>query len=323
MPSDGREISATDGSLSVGRDAVIRDIYFAQGPRSAEPVPGPIYSAVPALPPSYQPRTEELEKIKKLLLGSQPNVGIVGEARHTGLSGMGGLGKTLLATAIVQDSDVRAFFDYGVIWLTFGQTAPPIDQLRLLSRAVTGHRADYDTVGEARADLARLLKTQRILIVLDDIWESKQVDAFNNLAPNVRLLITTRRERLLQRVDASAHKVDLLDRDLSVEFFTNLLHDQTLPPDASALIHECGGLPLALAATAAMVRRHGWERAARAFKLYRLDSFQTTWLPQDEYTNLGAVLAASVALLPDRERACFERCAVWPEDAIVLVSTQN
>jgi len=74
---------------------------------------------------------------------------------------------------------------------------------------------------------------------------------------------------------------------------------------------------LALAATVEMVRGHGWARAATAFARARLDTFRTPWLPDSEYSDLTIVLAASVELLPERERVCFEACAVWPEDAVI------
>ncbi|MBB5663873.1 WD40 repeat protein [Rhizobium leguminosarum] len=293
------------------------DAFVGLGDPPNTALPGPVYNAIPIVPPNYQPRPAELAKLKTTLLEGSFDAGVVGEVRHAGLSGMGGIGKTLLATALVNDEAVVSTFQYGIIWLTFGQHGLALDQIRLLGRAVVGRNVDYGSVDEGRADLARLLKGRRLLVVLDDIWEAKQLSAFKDITPYLRLLITTRKERLLQRVGAKLHRIDLLDAEAAKTFFLESLGETECPPESSFIIGECGGLPLALTAAASMIRRHGWQRTADAFRRYRLDAFATNWLPQEQYENLALVLAISVQLLDFRERNCFFSCAIWPEDQTV------
>ena len=284
------------------------------GVRIATALPGPLVPDAPDLPAGYRPREADIAALKSLLISGDGNTGIVGRARAAGLRGMGGLGKTVLATALVQDPDVRNAFPYGVVWLNFGREADAVTLLNVLARAATGQPLSYTTVGEARADLARIFGDRRFLLVLDDIWEPALVDGFRGLVPGCHLLITTREQAVLDRAGAHSHAVGLLDTYASRTLFAQTLGSADLPDEADPVIAACSGLPLALAAAAGMVRRRGWRHTQEAFKRGRLDALKTRWLPDSEQENLAIVLAASVEALPTRQRACFLECAIWPED---------
>lgn len=87
--------------------------------------PGPIFANLPELPPGYHPRSADLEALRAILVESQQNTGILGRARIAGLRGMGGVGKTVLATALVHLPEVQWAFPYGIVWLSFGRAVEP------------------------------------------------------------------------------------------------------------------------------------------------------------------------------------------------------
>jgi hypothetical protein len=149
---------------------------------------------------------------------------------------------------------------------------------------------------------------------LDDIWKPALVDGFRSLTPGCQLLITTRDQSVLDRAQARSHPVGLLDLPASRALFTEVLGSANLPQEADSIFAACGGLPLAIAAAASIVRLRGWTHTQNAFVCARLDALKTRWLPDSEQENLAVVLAASVEALLDRERACFLTCATWPED---------
>ncbi len=98
-------------------------------------------SNVPESPPHFLPRPEELQKLKDIVL-SETNQRVVdtGRMRRVGVQGMGGIGKTVLATALALDEEVRRAFRDGVFWLTFGQT-PELAALQLqLANALSPDR---------------------------------------------------------------------------------------------------------------------------------------------------------------------------------------
>jgi len=350
MRGSGPRVSADHGSTAAGRDLIgilpeqlpaivkaandpLERLIAKQrdtiaGLERQPPQAGPIYENLPDLPDGYLPREADLQALKALLISSDRNTGRISQSRAAGLRGMGGVGKTVLAAALVHDSDVRLAFPYGIVWLRFRRTANALVQsevlalvqLEVLARAVTGQPASYRSVPEAHADLGRLLRDLRLLIVLDNVWEPGLVDGFRGIAPGCQLLITTRQQMVVDRAEARAHELGLLNLCETRDLFMKALGTADLPPEADAVIGECGGLPLAIAAAAGMVRRSGWAHTWNAFALARLDALRTPWLPESEHQNLEIVLAASVQTLSERERACFHQCAIWPEEVAVSIS---
>jgi hypothetical protein len=75
---------------------------------------GALY-AVPELPPHFLPRSDDLAKLRALVLNEGvKEVGIIGRALRTGVQGMGGIGKSVLAAALARDEEVRAAFLAGL-----------------------------------------------------------------------------------------------------------------------------------------------------------------------------------------------------------------
>jgi hypothetical protein len=77
---------------------------------------------VPELPPHFLPRPQQVQGLKEAVLaGTNSPVGITGTA-WVGVQGMGGIGKSVLAAALVrQDPEVQQAFPNGVFWVTVGQ----------------------------------------------------------------------------------------------------------------------------------------------------------------------------------------------------------
>jgi len=77
---------------------------------------GELHGVLP-LPEKYLVREVELTELKRALLrGQTAAVGIVG------LRGLGGIGKSVLASALARDDAVRHAFPDGVYFVPFGQT---------------------------------------------------------------------------------------------------------------------------------------------------------------------------------------------------------
>lgn len=86
------------------------------------PISGRLYG-VPELPPNFLPRPEALDALKARVLTAETRpVGVTGAARHVGVHGMGGLGKSVLAAALARDEELRQAFPDGIFWIILGQT---------------------------------------------------------------------------------------------------------------------------------------------------------------------------------------------------------
>ena len=99
------------------------------------------------------------------------------------LRGPGGVGKTVLARQVAGDVRVWAEFTDGIIMLRAGQTATADGVARQLQECLD-HRD---------RDLADVLAGQRLLLIVDDVWDRELLDTLRaNLPPTVAVLATTR-----------------------------------------------------------------------------------------------------------------------------------
>ena len=71
------------------------------------------------------------------------------------ISGMGGIGKTVLASALAHDTEVREAFPDGIYWLTFGQNPNLLGLQNQLLRQLTGSNATLTTEQKAKDALGR------------------------------------------------------------------------------------------------------------------------------------------------------------------------
>lgn len=161
--------------------------------------------AAPSLPRSHVPRTSMIEQIVS---------GLRGPERETvlGLVGMGGGGKTVLASSVVRDERVRSSFSHGIFWVCVGHAGKDNVALLLeqLARELAAARSDTPHVCphsfDTAEDTARHLKETlvrgqlRCLLVLDNVWDVEVVAAFMGMGFN--LLVTTRQRTAI----APAHE---------------------------------------------------------------------------------------------------------------------
>jgi hypothetical protein len=137
---------------------------------------------VPDLPPHYLPREEVLTGLKQKLLAGGASVGITGKSSTVGVQGMGGIGKTVLAAALVHDLEIRQAFPDGIYWLTFGKKPNLLDLQNQLLRQLTGSKETLATEQEAEYALREALEGRSALVVVDDAWTIDHTDAFIRLS---------------------------------------------------------------------------------------------------------------------------------------------
>jgi hypothetical protein len=134
------------GAFATGSGSEARNIgaqtYIENnfGPKVSQPPSWPLSYDLPDLPNRYQVRESDVVQVRTKLLGSGTAIGITSVGRAIGLKGMGGIGKTVLATALVHDPSVRDAFPDGVVWLTVGRNVPVLAKAAELAFALTGGR---------------------------------------------------------------------------------------------------------------------------------------------------------------------------------------
>ena len=173
------------------------------------------------------------------------------------VSRQGGVGKTTIAAALVQESDIRASFEK-IVWVSCGQE-PNMHELQesiheqLCGSAIPPEATSPSLVLEALRDAAKGLN---VLLVLDDVWDplhEKPLNCIDADNESSRLLVTTRIRGLLKNSN---------DIELGVlpqgEAFKLLLSSAEIEDSdveegsdeyriAMEVVELCGALPLTLA----------------------------------------------------------------------------
>ncbi len=295
----------------------LQDIVIKTDETLGPKTPRPVSYDLPSLPPNYQERPEALEAVKSQLLGDAPAVGV---------HGMAGIGKTVLATALIHDKEVERAFPDGIVWLTFGREAETTQKQAELADALRDKPHSFRNWEHGRGQLSQITQSERLLVVLDDLWCTEhvnpfsQVDGFSRLGPDCRLLVTTRDQRILDRLKGADHELKLLSHEASLNLLAGAAKTSlaNLPAEAPDVVKHCGRLPLALASTGALIAKGRFTWAEALDRLCRADIKRLrAILPDYKHKGVLAALEVSVNALEPQEYDGFLDCAVFPEDVAV------
>ncbi len=279
--------------------------------------------AVPALPAHFLSRSEGLPKLRDALRADLDSpVVIGGAAAKVGLHGMGGIGKSVLANALVRDRMVREAFPDGIVWVGLGSLPNLADRMRDVHRALGGDGA-FVTEHQGNALLKELLADKAVLLVLDDAWRRGDVDAFDVLGPRCRALITTRDVGLATSLSGTQYVVELLTEVEALRLLAVAAGVETdaLPPESHEVLAECGKLPLAVALAGGMVEAGTpWADVRDALREHELEFLEDPHAQNEQHVNLWRTIEVSVQALSEEARQRLAELAVFPEDEPVPVA---
>lgn len=225
--------------------------------------PGRIYN-VPSLPSHYLNRPEFFDPIKSaLILGAYQKVSISGMSTRYSLQGMGGIGKSVLASALAHDEGIRQSFQDGIIWITLGKKPDTITHQSQIAYIFEKDPPLFDNASQYKSYLSKILSDKCCLFVLDDVWRIKDTVNFDVLGPDSQMLITTRNENIVTGMGAENFGLDLLEPDQALELLrqaSNIAKEKSIPDEAINIAKECGYLPLALSIIGSMLRNKPLNR---------------------------------------------------------------
>lgn len=268
---------------------------------------------VPPLPGNLVPRKQALDALRETVLANQGRRRTIA---FTALEGMGGIGKTVLAQMVCHDNRIKKRFRDGILWQTIGRESGVKPELRL--RAVVKALGKGVPKSEIAAvdQYRRLMRNKAVLIVIDDVWDAKDIQPWLVESAKSRVLFTTRDSSIAAAVGAKDHRAELLALDEAREVLKQWagLESGELPPEAADLIGECGRLPLALSMVGAMLRgkpRSRWKRTLDLLRSAELKSIGAQFPAPHE--SLFRTLHLSVERLKPPQRECYEALAVLLE----------
>ncbi|KAM1064495.1 hypothetical protein ACFX2A_029132 [Malus domestica] len=220
----------------------------------------------------------QVEEINLWLQDGSTNVGILV------VYGMSGIGKTTIAKH-VYNSNFRSFEGSSFIENIRETVDRPNGlvqiQKQLLSDILNGREVKIHGVSEGLIKIESAISSRRVLLVLDDVDHMDQLDAVlkmkDRFYPGSKILITTRRERLLKAHQVTkVHKVETLHDNESLELFSWHAFRQDHPlrgymEYSEKVVHYCDGLPLALKVLGSSLSGESidvWESALEKLKVF-------------------------------------------------------
>jgi WD40 repeat protein len=211
------------------------------------------YVTAPPTVTNYIERPEELRALRDLVFAGRQRQPLA----LTALEGMGGIGKTVLAHALMRDSLVQDAFPDGVVWITIGKerTVDLLAGFREVGKALKDDLQSYETLPAAINRYKTVLAQKAVLIIVDDIWKKSDLEPFLADSERSRLLFTTRDASIARFIGAREYTANLLSLEQSRELVSAWakLDKNRRPTQLDDLIRECGNLPLALSTMGAML----------------------------------------------------------------------
>jgi transcriptional regulator with XRE-family HTH domain len=274
---------------------------------------------------SYVERSAELTRLRDLLLVDKAYR--VPMHRHVCLWGMGGIGKTVMAKAIALDERVQQYFRNGVLWAEIGPRGEPRDWLNrwceLLSLPVRGD----ESVRELNVRVRKFLSAPglRFLIVLDDVWQARDVEPLLVGGPQSRVLLTMREKHPAQKlgVDDCFVEVGGMTEEEAGMLIRRRLGERwreeeiELGREMTRMV-DC--LPLAIQLGATVVKQRGWEYVLSHLRQegQAIDVLALSKAERREHS-LRLTLDLSYENLAQDPRELFERLGMFAPGEIFTV----
>ncbi|GMN27375.1 hypothetical protein TIFTF001_001619 [Ficus carica] len=200
------------------------------------------------------------------------------EVRIIGLSGIGGIGKTMLAKEVARLAKEGNLFSKQIMAVVSQNSN--IERIQQEIADQLGLKFEKEVLS-TRAELLgeRLKQEKKILIVLDDVW--KELDLFevgirfNDDNKECKIIVTSRSQEVCKAMGAdekTTFQIKSLTDEEAANLFNKIVGD--VKPEfeslATEVIKECGGLPLAIVTIASALKINEsssfWRNALRELK---------------------------------------------------------
>nr|KAJ0194178.1 hypothetical protein LSAT_V11C800389220 [Lactuca sativa] len=174
-----------------------------------------------------------------------------GGVRMIGIWGVGGGGKTTLASSIYDE--LSREFDGCCFIANIREESRRRGLEELQEKCLL--KMEANTVGRGRCLINKRFRHRKVLIVLDDVDQREQLEALAGspdwFGEGSRIIITTRDEHLLKAHRVVVHEISLLNADEAIELFRKHAPQGSMPMEdyeqlSKEVVSYAGGLPLAL-----------------------------------------------------------------------------
>ncbi|XP_074288867.1 uncharacterized protein LOC141614006 isoform X2 [Silene latifolia] len=261
--------------------------------------------------------------VRKILIALKDD-----QVNIVGVYGMGGCGKTTLAKEVAYKRVSDLFSKRVVVEVS------EVPNIKGIQNQIAGGVGltldDMNTTAQRARRLYNRLKSEKILIILDNIWKKLNLEVVGIPRESsndscCKLLITTREKQvcssLMDVQESNIFKVGLLNQRESLNLFENKSEKNVgsgvFKLVADRLLMKCGGLPLTIAMTASSLKGKNlsvWRHFAETSE--KPISSQVS----SEYRETYSILETSYKFLDIEEKRTFLFLAcLSPLDSAVTV----
>ncbi|KAM3235199.1 disease resistance protein RPP13 [Capsicum annuum] len=264
---------------------------------------------------------EVVEILLAELLKEEPRRSVIS------IFGMGGLGKTTLARNLYTNPNIVSSFPTRA-WICVSQEYNTMDLLRNIIKSIQRRTKENIDLLEKMTEtdlesyLRDLLKEDKYLVVVDDVWRREAWESLKRAFPDSksgsRVIITTRKEDVAERADNKGfvHKLRYLSQEESWDLFCKKLLDvqamvSAMERLAKDMVDKCGGLPLAIVVLSGLLSH---KKGLEEWKKVKTQLWQNI---KDDSLEISFLLSLSYNDLPTALKQCFLSFGMFPEDYVI------
>ncbi|CAL5398266.1 unnamed protein product [Camellia sinensis] len=240
-----------------------------------------------------------------------------------GICGMGGVGKTTMVKEVEKRAKEGNMFNEVVIG-TVSQS-PEVKKIQGEIADILQFKLEEETeLGRSRRLCARLKTINRILVILDDVWKSIELNdigiPFGDDHKGCKILLTSRFDYVCDDMGAQQKfTVEVLPKEEAWNLFKEIAGISNDPSPTTdlhctqiAVANECGGLPIAIVTVGRALRakvQSSWDSALCQLQKSIVKNIRGV----DE--NVFKSLELSYNYLESKEaQKLFLFCSLYPED---------
>ncbi|XP_075673465.1 uncharacterized protein LOC142642908 isoform X2 [Castanea sativa] len=247
--------------------------------------------------------------------------------RAIGVCGMGGLGKTMLVGKVATQAKEDKLFK-SIVTVVVSQ-APDLKKIQKdIAKELGLSFQNEETDSQKAILLHKRLKKEKILLVIDDIWNKIDLEdlgiSFGDDHKGSKLLLTSRFRDVLA-TDMDAQKifyVGVLSNDEAEYLFSKIVGDLAenlnFQSTMVEVVKECAGLPIAITTVANALKNKNklsvWKDALRQLK--RANPMHIKGMHDKVYQSIKL----SYDFLTKEEQSLFLFCSSFEEDRVIPIA---
>ncbi|XP_072956639.1 putative disease resistance protein RGA3 [Typha angustifolia] len=268
-------------------------------------------------------RNKEKEHIINLLLQSESSA--LGNVSVIPILGIGGVGKTTLAQLVCIDERVKQHFSL-IMWVCVSDTFDVVKLTREILDQSHRNRShgDIENFNSLQLILEEKLRSERFLLVLDDVWNEKERTAWEKLRTPLlcgkegsKIIVTSRLKKVAELM-GTMDPIGLqgLPKDEFWSFFKKCAFNNIADPEehpgllviGKEIAKRLKGSPLAAKTLGALLkddlRDEHWQGILKS----------DIWELEQGEDDIIQVLKLSYRHLPVHLQRCFAYCSLFPKD---------